>query len=83
MSLPCTPSDELEKISVSGRPQNLEAIFKSYELKIYTKREHFKRRKGFFQLLKSTLWQKFLSFKSKFSKIKITAKNHCFRYLFF
>ena len=71
MSLPCTPSDELEKISVSGRPQNLEAIFKSYGLKIYTKREHFKRRElFFFPVLKSTLWQKFLNFKSKFSKSK-------------
>ena len=48
MSLPCTPSDELEKISVSIQAENLEAIFKSYELKIYTEREHFKRRKGFF-----------------------------------
>ena len=55
MILPCTPSDELEKISVSGRAENLEAIFKSYELKIYTKKEHFKR-KGvfFFPVLKST-----------------------------
>ena len=48
MSLHCTPPDELEKISVSHRPQNLEAIFKSYQLKIYTKREHFKRRRSFF-----------------------------------
>ena len=48
MSLPCTPSDELEKISVSRGAQNLEAIFMSYELKIYTKREHFKRREPFF-----------------------------------
>ena len=48
MSLPCTPSNELEKISVSQRPQNLEAIFRSYLLKIYTKKEHFKRREAFF-----------------------------------
>ena len=50
MSLHCTPPDELEKISVSHRAENLEAIFKFYELKIYTKREHFKRKKGFFFL---------------------------------
>ena len=48
MSLPCTPSDELEKISVSGGAENLEAIFKSYGLKIITKREHFKRKGPFF-----------------------------------
>ena len=53
MSLPCTPSDELEKISVSGGAENLEAIFKSYGLKIITKREHLKRRKAFFSALKS------------------------------
>ena len=58
MSLPCTPSDELEKISVSGRAENLDAIFKSYELKIYTKREHFKRKKGFFFLNLSRLYGK-------------------------
>ena len=37
MSLHCTPPDELEKISVSRGAENLEAIFKSYELKINTK----------------------------------------------
>ena len=48
MSLPCTPSDELKKISVSGGAENLEAILRSYELKIYTKREHVQRREPFF-----------------------------------
>ena len=58
MSLPCTPSDELEKIRVSGRPQNLEAIFISYGLKIYTKREHLKRSKAFFFQFLSRLYGK-------------------------
>ena len=58
MSLPCTPSDELEKISVSIQPQNLEAIFKSYGLKINTKRENFKRREAFFFQFLSQLYGK-------------------------
>ena len=46
--LHCTPPDELEKISVSHRLQNLEAILNFYSLKINKKREHFKRRSVFF-----------------------------------
>ena len=62
MSLPCTPSDELEKISVRIQVENVEAIFKSYELKIYTERENFKRRKKFFFQFLSRLYGKNFKF---------------------
>ena len=48
MNLLCTPSDKFDKISVRIQAENLEAILKSFELKIFTKREHLKLRIYFF-----------------------------------
>ena len=48
MSLLCTPLDKFDKISVRIQAENLEAILKSFELKIFTKREYLKLRIHFF-----------------------------------